>query len=55
MALQIFKFKESMALSHQVQLNGVVLLKIDGAVPEILMKTCLVQNGFSLISQEQLH
>ena len=27
-----------MALSHQARLNGVVLLKIDGAVHEILMK-----------------
>ena len=34
----IFKFKVSMALSHQARLNGVVLLKINGAVHEILMK-----------------
>ncbi len=27
-----------MALSHQARLNGVVILKIDGAVHEILMK-----------------
>ena len=36
----IFKFKVSMDSSHQARLNGVVLLKIHGAVPEILMKTC---------------
>ena len=30
-----------MALCHQAQLNGVVLLKIDGAVHEILMKNML--------------
>ncbi len=51
----IFKFKESMDLSHQSRLNSVVLLKIDEAVPEILIKTCFVRNGFSLISRERLH
>ena len=44
----------AMDSSHQARLNGVVLLKIHGAVPEILMKTCFVQNGFSLISRERL-
>ncbi len=42
----IFKFKVSIDLSHQCGLYGVVLLKIDGAVPEILMKTCFVRNVF---------
>ena len=51
----IFKCKVSMDSSHQARLNGVVLLKIDGAVPEILMKTCFVRNGFSLISRERHH
>ena len=51
----IFKFKVSMERSHQCSLNGVVLMKINGAVREILMKTCFVRNGFSLISQERLH
>ena len=51
----IFKFKVSMDSSHQARLNGVVLLKIDGAVPEILMKTCFVRNDFSFISREWLH
>ena len=44
----IFKMKVSMERSHQCSLNGVVL----GAVREILMKTCFVRNGFSLISQD---
>ena len=51
----IFKFKVSMDLSHQARLNGVVLLKINGAVLEILMKNHFVRNMFSLISQERLH
>ena len=54
-SLSIFKFKLFMDFSHQARLNGVVLLKIDGAVPEILMKTCFVRNGFSLLSRERLH
>merc|ERR1719468_618784 len=33
-ALPNFKFKVSMDLCHQVRLNGVVLLKIDGAIHE---------------------
>ena len=44
-----------MALFHQARLNGVVLLKIDGAVLEILMKNHFVLNMFFLISQERLH
>ncbi len=51
----IFKFKVSMDSSYQAQLNGVVILKINGAVHEILMKNHFVQNTFSLISQERLH
>ena len=51
----IFKFKVSKYSSHQAQLNGVVLLKINGAVLEILMKNHFVRNMFSLISQERLH
>ena len=42
----IFKFKVSINSSHQCGLCSVVLLKIDLAVPEILMKTCFVQNVF---------
>ena len=51
----IFKFKVSMDSSHQARLNGVVLLKIDQAVLEILMKNHFVLNMFFLISQERLH
>ena len=51
----IFKFKVSMDSSHQARLNGVVLLKINGAVHEIFMKNHFVRNTFSLISQERLH
>ncbi len=40
-----------MERSHQCGLNGVVPMKINGAVREILMKTCFVRNGFSLISE----
>ena len=47
----IFKFKVSMDLSHQARLNGVVL-KIDQAVLEILIKNHFVRNTFSLISRE---
>ncbi len=42
----IFKFKGSMDSSHQARLNGVVLLKIDQAVLEILMKNHFVLNLF---------
>ncbi len=38
----IFKFKVSMDSSYQAQLNGVILLKIDGAVLKILMKNHFV-------------
>ncbi len=36
MASPIFKFKVSMYSSHQARLNGVILLKINAAVLEIL-------------------
>ncbi len=42
----IFKFKVSMDSSHQARLNGVVLLKINRAVLEILMKNHFVRNTF---------
>merc|ERR1719354_961122 len=42
----IFKFKVSMDLSHQARLNGVVLLKINAAAHEILMKNHFVRNTF---------
>ena len=42
----IFKFKVSMDSSHQARLNGVVLLKINAAILEILMKNHFVLNMF---------
>ncbi len=42
----IFKLKVSMDSSHQARLNGVVLLKIDQAILEILMKNHFVRNTF---------